>query len=80
MCSIEQFFELVDKYRAAVGISEATLSLRLFNDGKRIKLIRENEASDIGIKKIAAAVKQLSDTWPGDVSWPRHIKRPTKVE
>ena len=79
MCSIEQFYELVDKYCAAVGISEATLSGRLFNDGKRIKQIRENEASDIGIKKIAAAVQQLSDTWPNETSWPRHIKRPTKA-
>ncbi len=78
MCSIEHFFELCDRYCAASGITEATLSGRLFNDGKRIRVVRESESSDIGIKKIAAAVQQLSDSWPNGTTWPRHIRRPTK--
>lgn len=76
MRPIDEFFLVVDRYCEASGIAESTLSHRLFNDGKRIRVIRQNEDSDIGIKKVEAAMKQLSETWPDGTQWPRQVRRP----
>jgi len=79
MVNIEQFFQLVERYAAVKGLSESTVSLRLFNDGQRLKIMRDG--GDLGLRKTAAAVQQMSDDWPEGVAWPKGIKRPrTKVQ
>ncbi len=77
MVSFEQFLELVDFYCERTGLAESTVSTRLFNDGKRIKMLREgNRSRDVGIIKVEDAVRYLSENWPEGVPWPKRIPRP----
>jgi hypothetical protein len=77
MVSIDIFLELVSRFAEVNGISEATVSTRLFNDGKRLKLLREG--GDLGVRKLDDAVQFMSDHWPEGKSWPRNIRRPDQV-
>ena len=77
MVSIDQFLELVSRFAEASGISEATASTRLFNDGKRMQQLRNG--GDVGIRKVEAAMHRMSECWPEGVVWPRQIKRPKRV-
>jgi len=77
MVDIEQFFDLVNRYAKAKDISEATVSIQLFNDGKRMRVLRGG--GDVGVRKVERAVRQLSDNWPeGKVAWPREVRRPRR--
>lgn len=78
MVTIEHFFQLVERFAEGKGLSESTVSLRLFNDGQRLKLLREG--GDLGVRKVDTAIQFMSDNWPEGVAWPRHIKRPSRVQ
>jgi hypothetical protein len=79
MATFDEFLELVAVYSEATGLSEATISGRLFNDGKRIEMLRTDQDRDVGIKKVEKAIEQLSESWPDGKAWPRGIKRPVKA-
>jgi len=77
MASMDQFFRLVERFAEAKGITESTASVHLFNDGKRLRLLREG--GDLGVRKMEDAIQYLSDHWPEGTGWPREIKRPDKA-
>ncbi|MCC2608365.1 hypothetical protein [Neorhizobium petrolearium] len=74
MTLISSFLLLAETYCRAAGIAEATLSSRMFRDGKRIGQIREG--SDIGVRRLDVAVQWLSDNWPEGFDWPAGVVRP----
>lgn len=77
MVSFEQFLELADIFAKHTGLTESTLSTRLFNDGKRLKMLREgNRERDVGIIKVENAVRHLWENWPRGAAWPRRIPQP----
>lgn len=77
MSTIEQFLQIVDRFAAAHGISDATLSTRLFNDGKRVAAIREGR--DVGARRIDRALLYMVERWPPGAEWPASVPRPALV-
>lgn len=77
MTNIDQFLRLVDAYSVATGLAQSTISTRLFNDGKRLEMLRDGR--DVGIRKVADAVQLISDSWPPESPWPDEIARPAKI-
>lgn len=78
MLDISSFLTVVEAYCARAGIAEATLSTRLFADGKRLGGIRGG--SDVGVVRLGVAMQWLSDNWPDGVDWPPQVKRPDPKE
>lgn len=76
MVNIDQFLELVDLYAEKEGVARTVVSFRLFNDSKRIGMLRDDADRDVGIRKVERAVQFLSDNWPSGVAWPKAIARP----
>ncbi len=74
MTHLDALFLLVDRYRASQNIAEATLSTRLFSDGKRLGAIRAG--SDVGVRRLNAALTWFSDNWPEGAEWPASVPRP----
>ncbi len=74
MIRLDQLFTLVETFGAATGLAEATISTRLFNDGDRIKSLRNG--GDLGNRKTERAWKWLSDNWPSEKPWPANVPRP----
>ena len=74
MTEIEELFELVDRYAAAKGLAEASVSIEIFNDGKRMRTLKAG--GDIGVRRMRRAVQLLSRKWPADLPWPKAVKRP----
>ena len=56
--SISQFLERCDAYRARRNVSDARLSTLLFNDGKKIGLLRAG--GDIGVLTLARVEQVLA--------------------
>lgn len=75
MLSISSFLAVVEGYCLATQIAEATVSTRVFNDGKRIAQIREG--ADIGARRLDRAMMWLSENWPDGTPWPNHVMRPS---
>jgi hypothetical protein len=71
---IDQFFAVVDAYKAATGLPDKTISSRVLNDSGRIDLLRAG--GDIGIRKVAAALNWFSEHWPAGAAWPTDVARP----
>lgn len=83
MTDIPTFLTLVDRFCAAQGIAEATLSTKLLKAGGRIGALRAGH-TDIGVKRLARAVQWLSDHWPQEngkdlADWPHGIPRPPRA-
>ena len=50
----------------------------MFNDGKRIGLLRKG--GDIGSRSLVIAFQWLSDHWPAGAVWPDDVPRPARTE
>ncbi len=74
MYSIERLLHLIDAYAAAARLSPSTVSTKIFNDGKRVALIRAG--GDIGTRQLARAIQWLSEHWPEGAIWPEGFDRP----
>jgi hypothetical protein len=74
MNDIDRLILLSERYGAATGLAEATVSSRVFNDGKRLYDIRRG--SDVGVQRIARAMLWFSANWPAGAAWPDGIERP----
>lgn len=74
MIHLDAFFSLVEAFCIASGHAEATLSGKVFSDGKRIAALRSG--SDIGVRRLSRAIEWLSDNWPPNASWPEDVYRP----
>ncbi len=76
MLTIAAFFSVADKYSEASRLAEATLSSKIFNDGKRLAAIRNG--SDVGVRRLEAATLWLSNHWPENLDWPDNVPRPPR--
>ncbi len=74
MTLIEQFLRVADAYAAPESMSDAKLSMTLFNDWKRIGLLRGGR--DQSTKSHEKRVQFMSDTWPDGAKWPEDVPRP----
>jgi hypothetical protein len=77
MEQIAHLLKLVEGFCFSTKIAEATLSNRIFMDGKRLTAIRAG--SDVGVRRIGRAITWLSDNWPTDVDWPAEVPRPSRI-
>ncbi len=73
MTQIAALLLLADRYCLAANIAPATLSTRLFNDGKRIALLRSG--GDIGTRQYARAMEWFKNNWPKDADWSPEIEQ-----
>jgi hypothetical protein len=78
MSAINQLLILTGEYQRAAGLTEATVSTHLFNDGKKLGAIRNG--ADLSTKRFEAALQTLSDRWPEGAVWPAEIDRPSRTE
>jgi hypothetical protein len=78
MLPIIQLLTLVDAYCNATNLAEATVSSRVFFDGKRVGSLRTG--GDIGVLRLQRAMQWFSDNWPADQPWPADIRRPAPIE
>lgn len=76
MLTADHLLTVVDAYRAAREVSDSRVSALLFNDGKRIRMLREG--GDIGSRHLVVAFQWLSDHWPDKAEWPSDITRPAQ--
>lgn len=74
MITIAKILALADAYMAATGVRETTVGLRVMNDSKGIRRLREGR--DIGVRNAEKVIKWFSDNWPDDHPWPADIERP----
>ncbi len=61
-------------YAQHEGIAEATASKRIFNDGKRMRLL--GAGTTLTIARYERAMETLSVVWPADLAWPANVPRP----
>jgi hypothetical protein len=74
MRSLTSLMTLIDAYVAATGIADASLSMRVFRDNKKIRSLRHG--GDITTSRMDAAVQWFSENWPENLDWPRGVSRP----
>jgi hypothetical protein len=77
MMSVSAFLRVMEAYCLATNIAEATLSSRLFNDGKRASQLRVG--ADIGVRRLERASLWLSQHWPEGAQWPADVVRPSII-
>jgi hypothetical protein len=75
MTQIDQVLRLAEVFASARGISEARVSTIVFNDGKRLRSLREGK--DMGVRSAIAAHKWFSANWPSGANWPADVPRPS---
>jgi len=77
---VKAFFEIAEAYATGHRITEATASMRLFNQGVRLAQFRSGERQII-VDTLEAALKKMSDDWPPHIAWPYHlvVLRPSRV-
>jgi len=74
MLTADHLLRVVDAYREAHRVSDPRVSTLMFNDGKRIGLLRKG--GDIGSRSLVIAFQWLSDHWPEGAVWPADVPRP----
>jgi hypothetical protein len=78
MVTADHLLTLFGPFCDARNISESRLSMLLFNDGKRIGLLRRG--GDIGSRRLLDAFQWLSNHWPEGAHWPDDVPRPAPSE
>lgn len=74
MITENDFLLVVDAFAKAEGIKDATVSTRLFNDGKKISSIRAG--GSITLQRVNDAMSFMSNNWPDGATWPESVSRP----
>lgn len=62
MITEAELIRIIDAVTASTGLSDTTLSSRIFNDSKRIAAIRGG--ATITVRRMADAVEYLCKNWP----------------
>lgn len=75
MLNIEHLLTLADEYGKAAKFEEATVSTRVFNDGKKLGAIRSG-AAGITIRRYNTAIEWFAANWPENAAWPTDVPRP----
>ncbi|WCS27265.1 hypothetical protein LOK46_10730 [Methylobacterium sp. NMS14P] len=78
MLTTDHLLRVIDAFREAREVSDARVSALLFNDGKRVRLLRCG--GDVGSRPLAASFQWLSDHWPAGGEWPADVPRPPVSE
>ena len=74
----EDLLAVIDAFLAASPIQEKTLSGRMFDDQKKIALMRSG--SEITLTRANKALIWMSQNWPDGALWPEDIERPEVSE
>lgn len=74
MIEIAHLLKLADEYQRAAGVSDTTLSFRIFKDSKKLAALRSG--SDITTGRFNDALHYLSANWPDGAAWPNDVQRP----
>lgn len=74
MTIISHILSLADAYQAATGLSDTTLSWRVFGDSKKLASLRDG--ADLFTGRAARAVEWFSANWPEGATWPPATPRP----
>ncbi|WP_192708221.1 hypothetical protein [Methylobacterium sp. OAE515] len=74
MLTTDHLLRVIDAFREAREVSDARVSALLFNDGKRVRILRCG--GDVGSRPLAASFQWLSDHWPAGGKWPSDVPRP----
>jgi len=74
MIAIESLLAVCQAFCIAEGIEEKTLSSRLFDDGKKIRQLRDG--AEIGVRRYNTAMIWLADNFPEGGNWPVGVDRP----
>ena len=74
MMNITHLLKLAEEYMRAAAVSETTLSSRLFDDGKKLRLLREGK--DLTTARFNGALEWFSANWPSGATWPDDVQRP----
>lgn len=78
MLTVAALTSVVSVYCQSSGLAEATVSSRLFNDGKRLSEVRRG--ADIGIRRVERAMQWMSENWPDGADWPGDVPRPRPAQ
>lgn len=73
MLQIAHLLALADAYEEAVGISDTTLSFRIFGDSKKLAALRGD--ADITTGRFNEALGWFAKHWPKDADWPAGVSR-----
>lgn len=65
---------LADEWLRATGLRETILSHRLFEESKKLTLLRAG--GDLTLARYRVAVLWFSENWPENATWPRDVARP----
>ena len=79
MISPEHIVRLARLYSDATGASITSVSSRVFDDGKKLSAMIDNNA-DLTLRRAAKALEWFSENWPAGVDWPAEIQRPNQPE
>jgi len=78
MIKISHLLKIVDVYRSAKRLTDASVGSYVFNDGKYIKRLRNGKEITVG--RFNYALSWFSKNWPEGVPWPEDIPRPPVSE
>lgn len=68
---------LADEWLRATGLRETILSYRLFEESKKLTLLRAG--GDLTLARYRLAVLWFSENWPVDATWPQGVARPMEA-
>jgi len=74
MIETSHLLKVVNAYRTASGLADGTISSYVFNDGQKIKHLRNGK--DITVGRFNYALRWFSAHWPEGAAWPDGIARP----
>ena len=74
MNAIASLLSVIDAFGSARDISDARASTLIFNDGSKVKQLREGK--DIGVRTLDRSLQWLSNNWPDGAVWPSDVPRP----
>jgi hypothetical protein len=78
MIDLADLFALFEEYCRVLDIPETTLSNRLYDESKKIALLRRGDG--LTVKRFNHTVKYLHENWPQGAEWVGKIPRPVEVE
>ena len=75
MIDLSELFPLFDEFCRLSGISESTLSSRLYGESKKIALLRAG--GGLTVDRFNYTVRYLDGLWPEGAVWKSKLPRPS---
>lgn len=73
MSAIDQLLRVARRYAEVEGVPLSTVSSRVFDDGKKLRVLEEG--GDINVGRLERALSWFSERLP-DAEWPGDVPRP----